>query len=446
MGADQDNNKLLIEYYQAIYDFEEKYRNILYSNIKANEFKKCEGYLINLKEYDDLKQKIYYNNYKMNTNSIPQIKIKGQEKQFKIKEIKFRTSKYLTNMILNGNKYTIISKELCKVICDITQKDKPPVKYDIYISKLILHLDSDLTFSIIYNDNTLDKTTYKGESKLFYEEINTIYEDIEIYYNFEKEFINDLKKDKNQAVQKECFLIDKKWFDKWCSYSNYEIIKNNYFENGENDKKKIKDNLIYHLEKNNYKYGELNPIENKSFRNKEELESFLKNDSLVLINKNTSLSFLKNQTTFNPIKFQIYDNTIAIKDKISFSSLNNIISLNNNKHPIDNNISLNDSKQVFNNKIPLNNNTHDINKNMPLKNNNHVSNANLPSNNKTQVNNVSRPLDNNSLRSLDIKTHVSKSVMPLDIKTHRPLDINTQVGKTNMPLNNNNNQINKNNI
>ena len=169
MGADQDNNDPLIEYNRAIYDFEEKYRKILYYNIKADELRECEGYLINLKEYDDLKQKIYYNNYKMNPNSIPQIKIKGQEKQLKIKEIKFRTSKYLTNMILNGNKYTIISKELWEIICDITQKDKTPVKYDIYISKLILHLDNDLTFSIIFKDNILDKTTYKCESKLFYE-------------------------------------------------------------------------------------------------------------------------------------------------------------------------------------------------------------------------------------------------------------------------------------
>ena len=167
MGIDQGSNDPLIAYNLAIFNFEEKYRKNAYNNnIKSDEIKNCEGYIINLKEYDDLKLKINYNNYKIQIkpNSFPKIKIKDEEKQFKIKEIEFRTSKYLINMILNGNRYIIINKELWEAICDITQKEKPPVKYDIYISKLILHLDSELTFSIFNKDNILDKSAYKVEA------------------------------------------------------------------------------------------------------------------------------------------------------------------------------------------------------------------------------------------------------------------------------------------
>ena len=339
MGNDGIKLDTITKYNLAIYNFEEKY--IKNNNASKDKIINLDGYLINNDYYENFKSKINYNS---NINNIiktyqysgdKKIEMNEQEKKFKIKDIDFKTPKYFMNMLYNGNKYILINKELWDVICEPTLKNTTPFKYDIDFTSITLHLyNTDYTFNNFYKNNVLDIKAYKGnDSNIFYEEIQKIYGDIDVYYKYEKEFLNDLTKKKNEANQKECLLISKAWFDKWSLYSNYEFIKSNCFDKEIKDEKSIKNILIYHLEKNNYKYCDLNPIKNQSITNKKELETFLKGDSLVLINKNIFFSFLQALKFFNPIKYCTYDNKIIIQlnknDIINISSSNNIMSLNN---------------------------------------------------------------------------------------------------------------------
>ena len=90
------NNSLLKNYKNAFSDFE-KYLEGIYSD--KNSFgKEYKGYLINLKDYERIKENI--NNYKFNIND--------SENNSKINQIEFKKPQYLINMILNGNKYIFI--------------------------------------------------------------------------------------------------------------------------------------------------------------------------------------------------------------------------------------------------------------------------------------------------------------------------------------------------
>ena len=208
MENEELNNKIIIKYNLAIYNFEENFiKEINGYKVKVKDKDKekevkdkvkdkviLEGYLINHNDYEEVKEKI---NYKNNINEIRKnyhysdikIEIKEKEKIFNIKDIEFKTPKFFMNMISNGNKYILINKELWDVICEPTIKDSPPVKYEINKSSIILHLDSNsLTFNNNGKNNILDKNTYKASNTndIFDEEINKIYEDINNYYKFEK--------------------------------------------------------------------------------------------------------------------------------------------------------------------------------------------------------------------------------------------------------------------
>ena len=75
------------------------------------------GYIINLDDYYHLKKII---NYEKNKKlDIPNnFIIKDDEKLITIKELEFKTSQYLMNMLLNGNKYIIVDSSFHKVICE----------------------------------------------------------------------------------------------------------------------------------------------------------------------------------------------------------------------------------------------------------------------------------------------------------------------------------------
>ena len=99
------NDSLLKKYRDAISDFE-KYLEDIYSS--QNSFgKEHKGYLINLKDYERIKEII--DNNKVNN-------INDSENNFKINQIEFKTLHYLINMILNGNKYIFINNSLWELM------------------------------------------------------------------------------------------------------------------------------------------------------------------------------------------------------------------------------------------------------------------------------------------------------------------------------------------
>ena len=107
-------------------------------------------------------------------------------------------------MILNDNKYIIINEEIWKIICDNKNENDSPIIYYIDTDSLYFNFENEkkLYFDISNKNNLIDKFAYNYSKKKSdyisnFDEINKIYNDIKTYFDYEKEFIENLKKKKN---------------------------------------------------------------------------------------------------------------------------------------------------------------------------------------------------------------------------------------------------------
>jgi len=216
------NDSLLIKYRIAIFEFE-NYLNDNYSIV--NIFSAHRGYLINLKDYEKIKEVINYKKYieyidyyKKNFKSIY-----NPTRIFKINQIEFKKPNYLINMILNKNKYIFINTNLWKLICDDNKKYEDYIIYKININDISFNLDNtELSFK--KNNNIIDITTLNCKCNCNYHQIKKIKNDILNYYNFEKSISHNLK---NKIFSIEpSYLVDIRWINMWKLFTNYENIKN----------------------------------------------------------------------------------------------------------------------------------------------------------------------------------------------------------------------------
>ena len=328
-------------YNRAFYNFD-KYLNDIY--IKSSQNTENEGYLIDLKDLEEIKKKTDYNKNKVKSDKIYNQKL--NKKLYTLKKINCRSSQNLINMIENNNQYILINKELWELLCEKGEEDTIPIKYEIKSDIINFKLIDNKILKFYQNKeikNLIDKDTYenKNSNKSDNEELKIIYEDINKYYKFEKEFLENIKKKESTTLNTN-YSVTKNWFDNWKEYTYYEEIKKNFFE-----KQKVKENeIINELKKyKEKKKSKLIPVEIKQFKGKEELESILKKDSLVLVN---SISPLKQYANIY-IKYYIYDNKITFdtKDKVCVKSNNNIISLNG----LINDTIINNAKSTNNNDL-----------------------------------------------------------------------------------------------
>ena len=137
MKNKNENTELKIKYNKAIYIFEE-YLKTLYHQKPGIVHK---GYIINLKDLDDLKEKIGYNNKTGQITNMGIVQLKDDEKIYPIEEIKLKTYQYLINMIYNNNTYIIINDILWKVVCKKGKENAPPISYTINSNSITLELD-----------------------------------------------------------------------------------------------------------------------------------------------------------------------------------------------------------------------------------------------------------------------------------------------------------------
>ena len=123
-----NDHNLLIKYKLAFDDFENKYVKNIYNNY--TNYKEHRGYLINLENYEGIKNKVlsYYNN----SSGISASKIIQSIK--KLKGIKKKNSTYLINMLSNYNKYIIINSSLWELLGDVG---------NLY-AKFLYYIDKDL--------------------------------------------------------------------------------------------------------------------------------------------------------------------------------------------------------------------------------------------------------------------------------------------------------------
>ena len=324
---------------KSIYNIDTKFKNIKYIDNKTFSYK---GYLVNLNVYEEFKNK----------------KLSGINNNRKLHQIQFKTASYLVNMILNGNKYIIISPEIWNKFLPTEKENESPIDYSKNIAHIFIKFidGRDLKFSNYNKDNILDiNSYYKSDNNNYisnYDEIEKIYKNIIIYDNYEKNFSNDLK----NSSKKSCYgyFVDNSWLNEWNNYSNYYNIKNNFLKT-KIDKKIIIDNIIFHREK--YKNIQLNPIKLIDFRKKEELIDYLKNNSLVLLENTLVTSFDKTHLDNKKFKFNLYNNMIEFESNneifLKVPSNNNIILLNKNlQNNINNNTNFtSNTNDLFNLKL-----------------------------------------------------------------------------------------------
>ena len=338
------SDKIKLKYNKHINIFEDEFLK------KLKPETKYEGYLINLEDYKKLKEKTDYDKLKkqvkLNPGNINNLK--EEEKIFPINGIKLKTQSYLINMLCNDNEYIIINKALWECVCEKGKEKEESISYKIDKNKKIiitLEKNKKLNFkqndkiNLIINKKNVD---FNINEKSKINEIDDIFESINIYYNFEKQFINKLSLS-NKKQEFGC-LISKKWFDKWLNYSYYEEIKkiiiNKDIEKPE-IKHKIKDELIYYQEKNNISNSELYNLNNICPTSVNEIENnIIENDSLVIVGNKFCLTFIKKNID-NFIRYKLYNNKVEIifnSSSFIVDSSNNIISKNlNANNNINNN-------------------------------------------------------------------------------------------------------------
>ena len=178
----------LKKYKNSISEFENYLKDIYSNNNSSNSSHK--GYLINLKDYETITQSIKNINFdNMKENDFKQI--------FKINQIEFKTSHYLINMILNGNKYIFINTKLWKLLCDKDKNNKnndSPIMYKVNTNDITFSLLDNAILSFKHNNNIIDENSYKDNYyRSNYKQITNIYNSIAYYYNFENKILKDLK-------------------------------------------------------------------------------------------------------------------------------------------------------------------------------------------------------------------------------------------------------------
>ena len=298
--------EVLKKYVYRIKTFES---NLLIFHRKDN--LRLNGHIINLNDYNDLKAKI---NYEKNRNkTIPSFSfdIKDYEKIMTIRDIEFKTSQYLTNMLLNGNKYIIVDGTFWKAICEKGKENSPFVNYEISHNTALLKVklnDGILNFDNRKN-NILEESNLKNKLANNFDLIKKAYHNVKSYFDFEIKIQNYLESKKESKNLGNGYLIEKDWIDKWKQHIRYKNIKNDLILN--KSEKEIRDKLIYIFEENKYKIIDLNKIKNNELKDKQKIEECLKKGSLVLVSSEFIDSFEQSHS-LNEINYNLYENSIKI--------------------------------------------------------------------------------------------------------------------------------------
>ena len=244
--------KKFIDYNNAILNNENYFKKLL-ENPYENE--KNEGYLIDFNDLEEVKQKLNHNEFKKYYNKQDEIIINFDKEKFnnikKIKQIKFKDSKYLISMILNDNKFLLINSELWNLISDENNKNDKPYIFTIHKKSIInLIFKSNEKIFLKYNNFYFDKNSISFTIPYF-EEIKEIYEAIDTYYYFEKKFLSNIEKNKCNSNQS--YLVSESWLNEWKNYTNYQNIKKYYFKQNQKINKKIKkeiiNDIIYYIQR-----------------------------------------------------------------------------------------------------------------------------------------------------------------------------------------------------
>jgi len=322
----KENVEILYSYNMTLFEYENQIGKIN-ENIEWN--KTLYGFIIDLKDYEDLKKKIqyeklkeYFNNEQLckkkineiiNTMDIEGIKLK------KIDRLEIKDSNQLVQFLQDKKEYKLINVELWKKICLKEKENKSPILYYIEFPEITLYLNKNDLITFFCKDNILNNELYitSGNNKVM-----NISKSIIEYYNL----INKMKKNMTNKVhtKEKGYLVSKTWIDNWKNYVDFNSIKFN-----EENKNKIYEieEQIFEIFKNTKKKRRLTVIETLNFKEPDDLEEYLKKDSLFIINESFYASVsIQNIEKKNIIDYSYSDEIITInlkKGSIQITSKDN---------------------------------------------------------------------------------------------------------------------------
>ena len=176
--------KSILDYYKVIRE----------NNESKKEFN--DGYLVNKKVLDDLKEKIFYEDYLSNQEKYENI-IKEKFKHVELKinsyeKIEFTTLKELLNNLNEKKEYAILNFTIWKYIKDENLVEKK-IKYKVNNeNKLVIQLNAAETVYFTNNLNIINESSYLGFQNSNKEKIEKALDCIKKYYIFRQSLIKEL--------------------------------------------------------------------------------------------------------------------------------------------------------------------------------------------------------------------------------------------------------------
>ena len=363
------NDNILNTYKEGFKDFGDYIKEINCSDILSNT-EIHEGYLVNYKQYQEFKYSIFNLLNQNPSNPLDDGKLKGY-----IESNKLRTESLddVKTHVLNGYSFQIINKRIYKLICKQNMNLQHQIEYKIIPgSPGYILLNPDKENRIQYKNNKKNiiepSTILRQKSNQNSENNNImslsnqkmdkweiIYRDCHNYFNNENFLMKKLSKNENQTFKGN--LLDKEWVDNWKKYSFYDIIKQNLFLKGINDRTIIKKLISEEQYKRNLNYEEMyENIDNNIISNENQiLQIPSSNKSYVLVDTNFLKNFISNKN-IKPNNFILYNHIIKAKltngETISFPTDNNIINSHNNEIiPIQKDFNNNDNNNMYNSEL-----------------------------------------------------------------------------------------------
>ena len=456
MKENDNDNKVdpnqVYNYVKAIFNYEKEVEKISTNYPWSETFF---GYIIKLKDYEQLKNKVKYDDLKkfINDENLCKQEIFKLIKSNEINDYILREFDRLRNIdrkefldsIKRNKEYKLINKGLWDVIYG---QEKSPLMYLVDYPEITIYLNKKKEKEIIAPFSCINNNILNQKSLISFggDKIMNIAKSIIEFHKFESEIEFNLK-NKNKDIKKNSgYFISKNWVDNWKNYIDYDRIN---FNEKENDLIiKIINQVNKYLKENKGK--KMLEMEVLNFKSSDEFEKYLKKGSLVLINE--VFYYLVNKKPIE-VKHEIYFTAsdriiyVYLKDgKVKIASYGNLI-LSNNIKKIEYFIESKENLKMVNIKEPIFENEDEEekslwssftfiakknNKEKSKKNNNKINDSNDKLNN---INNINNEENNKNINNEDNNNNIINNEGNNNI-------INNEVNKNIINNEDNNNIIN----
>ena len=242
-----------------IFNHYQKYLDMIYENLNNN-YIRHRGYLINLKEFEQLKNDVEYNFYEDNNANeyeehikpkIDKLLEENKSIEFeRFEQVKIESSKELLDLFNDNNEYIFINVDTWNNLCKKEEQNEPYYIYYINNSELIFSVNDDKYLKFKHNNNIINKNSYifnSNKSILSNRDYLTNIIQLYFYYNFIHYQLNSKIPIKLDSI--DYCLVNSNWMNKLKTFHNFELIIREFNINNEirDILSKKKYTSVYHL-------------------------------------------------------------------------------------------------------------------------------------------------------------------------------------------------------